>query len=327
MTQLRTSAEWRLFSFNWLPIGRMAVALALGLALTKFSIKPQGMVLGLCVAALYAIVAYYNAHLPHKRDPVVVFALGTTAQVVLITLLMTPLTYICAAADLPMRDASLQHLDEALGLDWRAYFNFIYERPELITALAFGYKIIGLPIFGIPVVLGLTRHHGRLHEFILPFALALIATAIISALVPASGTYDLLSIAPDPSRLRPGGYLDGLRDLPQVRDGSLRELDMMKLVGIITFPSFHAAAAVLYLWALWSVWWMRPVMLIASGTMLVATPIGGGHFFVDVFAGIAVAVLAIVAARWAARTLAEPAKEPSSHAPAGQHLSVGEIAN
>jgi PAP2 superfamily protein len=281
----------------------------------------------LCVAALYAIVAYYNAHAPHKRDPVVVFALGATAQIVLITLLMTPLTYISAAADLPMRDASLQYLDEALGLDWRAYFNFIYERPELIATLALGYKIIGLPIFGIPVVLGLTRRHGRLHEFILAFALALIATTIISALVPATGTYDLLGIAPDPSRLKPGGYLDGLRDLPLVRDGSLRELDMMKLVGVITFPSFHAAAAVLYLWALWSVWWMRPVMLIASGTMLVATPVGGGHFFVDVFAGIAVAVLAIVAARWVGQTLADPAKQPSGHAPAGGRVNAGEIAN
>jgi membrane-associated phospholipid phosphatase len=127
--------------------------------------------------------------------------------------------------------------------------------------------------------------------------------------VPAIGTYDILGIVPDPLRLKPGGYLDGLRDLPLVRDGSLRELDMRKLGGIITFPSFHAAAAVLYLWALWSVWWMRPVALIACGTMLVATPIGGGHFFVDVFAGIAVAVLAIVAARWIGQRLTEPAAQ------------------
>jgi hypothetical protein len=68
------------------------------------------------------------------------------------------------------------------------------------------------------------------------------------------------------------------------------------LVGIVTFPSFHAAAAVLYLWALWCVWWMRPLALLANGAMLLATPIGGGHYFVDVFAGMAVAVLAIAAA-------------------------------
>jgi len=76
MTQLRTSAEWRLFSFNWVPIGLMAVVLALGLAFTDFSLKPASIALGLCVAALYAIVAYYNAHAPHKRDPIVVFGGG-----------------------------------------------------------------------------------------------------------------------------------------------------------------------------------------------------------------------------------------------------------
>ncbi len=42
---------------------------------------------------------------------------------------------------------------------------------------------------------------------------------------------------------------------------------------------------------------MRPLALIANGGMLLATPMGGGHYFVDVFAGVAVAVLAIAAAK------------------------------
>jgi hypothetical protein len=310
MTQLRTSAAWRIFSFNWILIGLMAAALALGLALTDFSIKPSSTLLGIGAIGLYTGVAYYNAYAPHKGEPLVVFALGSTAQIVLITLLMTPLTYLAAIADLPMRDASLAYLDRALGLDWNAYFSFIYERPKLIAVLVLGYNIIGLPIFGIPVLLAVTRHHRRLQEFTLAFGLALIATTIISAFVPAFGTYDQLGIKPDPAILTPGGYLDAWRELPLVRDGSLRELDIRKLVGIITFPSFHAAAAVLYLWALWSVRWLRPVALVASGIMLVATPIGGGHYFVDVFAGIAVAVVAIVAALRIGQALTEPAALP-----------------
>jgi len=49
--------------------------------------------------------------------------------------------------------------------------------------------------------------------------------------------------------------------------------------------------------------------------MLVATPIGGGHFFIDVFAGIAVAVLAIVAALRIGQRLTEPAAQPALAAP------------
>ena len=95
-------------------------------------------------------------------------------------------------------------------------------------------------------------------------------------------------------------YLEQLHDLPLVRDGSLRVLDFNKLTGIVTFPSFHAAAAVLYLWAFWPVRWIGPIALVTNIAMLLATPICGGHYFVDVFAGIAIATASIMAARWIA---------------------------
>jgi hypothetical protein len=43
--------------------------------------------------------------------------------------------------------------------------------------------------------------------------------------------------------------------------------------------------------------WLRPVVVVVNGAMLAATPINGGHYFVDVIAGIAIAVAAIAAAR------------------------------
>ena len=318
MTQLRTSDAWRLFSFNWVPIGLMAVALVLGLALTDFSIKPASMLFPYGSAALYAGVALYNAHRSRKGgDPLVVYVLGSTAQILFITLLMTPLTYIAAASALPLTDGSLAYLDRALGLDWRAYLYFFYDHPRLIPGLDFGYRMIALPVFIIPMALTLGRRYRRLQEFTLAFSLALIATTVISIFTPAVGAYGELGIDPN-SVLSAGGYLDTLRDLPPVRDGSLRELNVGALSGIITFPSFHAAAAALYLWALWSVWWMRPFALIANGAMLVATPVGGGHYFVDVFAGVAVAVLAIFAALRLCEWLIKPAAQPlaAEYAPA-----------
>lgn len=310
MTQLRASAEWRLFSYNWILIGLMVVALALGLAFGGFSIKPGSVLVPFGAVGLYTGAAYYNAYAPHKHEHRAAFVLGSTAQIVLITLLMTPMTYIGAATNLPMMDESLAQLDRMLGLDWHAYFSFIYERPKLIAAVVLSYGMIGLPIFGIPILLGMARRFRRLQQFTLAFALALVATTVISMFVPAIGTYDQLGIKPDPAIFTPGAYLDQLRDLPLVRDGSLRELDLKALAGIITFPSFHAAAAVLYLWAMWSVRWMRPFALFGNGAMLLATPIGGGHYFVDVLFGMALAVLAIVAALRIGAWLTEPTAQP-----------------
>ena len=321
MTQLRASAEWRLFSYNWIPIGLMALTLAAALALTGFTIKPDSVLFPFGAAAVYAAIAYNNAHKPHKGDPMVVFVLGSTAQVLLITLIMTPISYIAASAALPMTDARLDYLDRALGLDWRSYFEFFNQRPQLAPCLAFGYRMIVLPVFAIPLALVLGRRYRRLQEFTLAFALALAATTVISIFVPAIGTYDQLGINLEHATLSPDGYFDTLRELPLVRDGSLRELDVGKLAGIITFPSFHAAAAVLYLWALWGVWWMRPFALIANGAMLVATPIGGGHYFVDVIAGAAVAVLAIIAALRISERLLERAAS-SSPAPVEAPVAV-----
>jgi membrane-associated phospholipid phosphatase len=69
-------------------------------------------------------------------------------------------------------------------------------------------------------------------------------------------------------------------------------------------------AAVLALWALWCVWWLRPLALIANVSMLLATPLVGGHYFVDVIAGVGLSVLAIAAARligeWSIRPEAQP---------------------
>jgi membrane-associated phospholipid phosphatase len=127
--------------------------------------------------------------------------------------------------------------------------------------------------------------------------IALVVTTVISALVPAIGAFYGFGISiADYPVFNPGAFESALHDIPRVRDGSLRVLDLGAITGIVTFPSFHAASAALYLWALWPVKWLRPVTLFANIAMLAATPLVGGHYFIDIFAGIAVAVVSILAA-------------------------------
>ena len=78
--------------------------------------------------------------------------------------------------------------------------------------------------------------------------------------------------------------------------------------GIITFPSLHAALAVIVIAALWPIAILRWVFLALNTAMLAATPIDGSHYFVDVLAGIALAALAVMAAQAiAARAASRPA--------------------
>jgi hypothetical protein len=285
---------WRLFNRNWLLLGVLASTLALCLWLTDFSVRINNHLIALIALAILFTAATYSTF--GRFDSRIPFILGTLAQLELLSLLIEPLTYIAAATDLPMQDGKLASLDRMLGLDWVAYFNFIYDRPALIPYAYLGYAMILWPIFVIPVILGIAREYRRLQQFTLACALTLIATTLIFVAVPALGTYSEYGIAPDPAIFKAGAYLMQLHDLPLVRAGSLRVLNVTQLAGIITFPSFHAAAAILCLWALWCIWWLRPWALIANIGMLLVTPMVGGHYFVDVFAGAGLAVFAIAAA-------------------------------
>lgn len=291
-------AAWRYFLLNWIMIGAMAATLALGLVFTNFSLELTGLAIAVGYCGLYGGFAHANACSPMRRNPQVMFVLGGTAQIVLITAVMTPLTYIAAAVNLPMQDAHLLAIDRALGFNWEAYVRYVDAHPALSAWLNYGYTMIRWPIFAIPVALAAMGRYRRVEEFTFAFGTALFATTIISALVPAIGVFQQIGLDPASlTHINPGAYLAQLRDLPPTREGVLRHLDLLNLGGIVTFPSFHAASAILYLWALWPARLFRPLLLLTNGLMLAATPINGGHYFVDLIAGAAVAVLAIVAAR------------------------------
>ncbi len=296
-SSFEVDAGWRLLLLNWIMIGAMGAALALGIMVTDFSIGLPGLAIAGGYVGLYAGFAHANARSPKRRDPQVIFVLAGIGQAVMITALMTPLTYIAASANWPLQDANLLAIDRMFHFDWAAYVRFVDAHPALAAWLGFGYTMIRWPLFAIPVVLAAMYRYRRIEEFIFAFGLALIVTTVVSALVPAIGVYQQIGL--DPSSLHnidPQAYFEQLRDLPPTRAGTLRHLDLMGLAGIVTFPSFHAASAVLYTWALWPVKWVRPIAILANGAMLAATPIIGGHYFIDLLAGTAIALIAIAAA-------------------------------
>jgi hypothetical protein len=128
-----TAAAWRLFVFNWILLGGLAAAFGLAMLLTDFSIAIYPAIIGGGFVALYAGFSCFNAIATNRRDPQIVFMLGSTAQIVLITMLMAPFTYIAAAANFPMADTTLLAIDRFLGFNWLGYVTYVNERPLLAT--------------------------------------------------------------------------------------------------------------------------------------------------------------------------------------------------
>jgi hypothetical protein len=300
----RSAREARLlFLQNWIPLGLATVLLLCALRLSDFTFRVEfASIYSAGCAALFAAIAHFAVRRGSTER--VAFTFHAMAQLAVLYLVATPLSFIGASAAFPIQDANLAFLDDALALDWRTYFDLVYHRPWLVPYFYLGYALIALPGFLVPVLLGSFGQYLRLQQFTLACILTVFVIVALSTIAPAIGTYQQYGIAPDFDVLRPSGYLVQLELLPGVRDGSLRELASSKMGGIITFPSFHAASAILFLWSLWSIWWLRPFAIIANTGTLLATPIIGGHYFVDVIAGVLVAVGSIMAAKtWQLRVV------------------------
>jgi len=67
--------------------------------------------------------------------------------------------------------------------------------------------------------------------------------------------------------------------------------------GIVIFPSFHAALAVICAASGWRFRRGRLIFVCANALIVAASPAFGGHYFVDIAAGITLAALTILAVR------------------------------
>ena len=311
MTQDEAAAAWRLYNANWIAIAALVLALAAGLALTDFSVKPESLMLPLGAAAASVGIAVALMALVRRGDLMPAFIFATLAQLIMVSAPMVALTYLAAGAGFPLQDANLLALDKMFGLDWRSFLDFVNTHPAIGAALGHAYDALRWALVLVPLALAVARRYVRMQQFTLALALALSAMTLISIFVPALGTFHALGLtAKDSTSVIPAGYLDQLRDLPLVRSGALRMLDIDRLVGVIAFPSFHATSALLYAWALWPIRVLRAPNLAINGAMLAATPIVGGHYFMDVFAGLALASCAIMAATRIGAWLTRPAAQP-----------------
>jgi membrane-associated phospholipid phosphatase len=296
---VNSTVEGRLLTVNWCLVSAAAVLLVAVLANTDFVLRASDPIV-IIMAGLASTLAPLSFVLLWKgsaRWPNVSHAANVLSQLIAASMLIAPLAYIAASLDYPLQDKNLFAFDQFFGLDWRSYLNAV-DRHRLGNICNFGYRMFSWQPLLIPIFLCLSGDVARAYQFSLAFLLTVMLTVVISAFLPATGAYAFLGLSPsDYPHLHPVDDFDHMRHLPLLREGKMRVLEIGQLTGIVTFPSFHAAGAMLYLWALWTIRWMRPIALICNVLLLLSTPIDGGHYFIDVVAGVSLAILAILAVR------------------------------
>jgi membrane-associated phospholipid phosphatase len=280
---------------NWILIGVAALLLAFAAHAAGFDWHVRSLfpVIGLNAAILgFALVlglrgldAY--AHLFHA-----------IAQIAYCSMVGSLLSVVLASTDAPVRDTGLIMLDRWIGFDWKTMIGAVAEWPRFTRLLNYSYASLAYQPLPLLLLLAVAGRVPRANILALAWTITLAITIMIFPFVPALGGYLHYGIprgdVPEVQIAAAWLYVDVFEG---ARSGALRMLGSGTLDGVITFPSFHAAAAVLLAWGFYGIPWLRWPGVGLNALMVASTPVIGGHYLVDTLAGIAVAALGILVAR------------------------------
>lgn len=198
-----------------------------------------------------------------------------TALLVAYTPAFTLLMEAVAATGHPLVDAQLASIDAMFGLNSAQVAAWVEQHPRLSIVMQFVYFSTMLQTCLVMVV---NAEKPELWVFLRRFILASQITICFFYFFPAEGVATAIT-PPIASRFH------------DLRAGIA--LDLQQAEGIVTFPSFHTAWAVIITAALWNSIWRWPAVVL-NALVLASTVTTGGHYFIDVFAGVAVGAVVIL---------------------------------
>lgn len=206
----------------------------------------------------------------------------------------------------PLADARLAAWDRAIGFDWVA---FVTWAKPLVPLFDFAYRSFALQALFLVSILFYTGNDSRAWRLATSAMIALIICASLYPFFPAVSAmahYGVYPIA-DHEAVVSGPVI------AEIKNGA-RVVTFSMLKGLITFPSYHAAAAVMLAWAAWPVRLIRWPVLALNVVMAVACVVVGSHYLVDVLGGVVIAAVSLCASRLPMRNHHQPVATSAAHA-------------
>lgn len=260
----------------WCVAGLMATFVALAVALTSFTYDAAYLNAPIASLILLALMGMAARAAGYVR-------IGSGCEALALFSGLSMAAPLCAAilasTNLPLTDAMLERWDRQLfGLNRTEMALWVMQREWLFSAVQLVYHSLIVQPSILLAVLFATGMDGRGWRLLFAWGLTLVLSIVVFALLPALGS--------------PPYFLDYLDTLNGTRDGSLRVVGREMLTGIITFPSFHAAAAVLLGWGFLRMRIVGPGMVILNVLMFLSAAIAS-HYLVDLIGGGVIALFAI----------------------------------
>lgn len=194
--------------------------------------------------------------------------------------LTTVNSLILASLELPLADAVLARIDRvAFGFDRDMLAMWLSGQPEFMRVSNWIYHSTALSTLLLFAALLWRCGTRAAWRVLAALQIASLICLCLFALVPAFGT-------------PPYAYsFEGV--LTALRDGSLRTITQSSLTGVVTFPSMHAAGGLLLAWGFVRTGRLAMPFVALNILMIGSAITSGGHYLIDVIAGMLVAIAAI----------------------------------
>ena len=206
----------------------------------------------------------------------------------------------------PMIDPELAAADRWMGVT-------SFDAIRWIIAMPFAPKLLYAIYFPSVILLYLTAfviaclgRAERLWELCSAYGFCLAVATVCSLLLPASGAFEYLGLEQILGpQLPPGSGVYHLEVLHALHSTTHLTLNPFALHGLVTFPSFHTAMALMTAAAWRDDRYLRWPMFLWNGLVIVSTIPIGGHYLIDLIAG---ALIWLVIFRHGARWAETPIK-------------------
>jgi hypothetical protein len=252
---------------------------------------------GALLAAWMALLAVPGDSIPRRR-----VAEGLAAGILFLSLIgiTAPMQYGALALGRPFVDVWLDSADRWLGIDVPQITAWTAQFPWLVSLLNVTYNTLAPQLVVPLVVLSLAGDGKALWEYLWHLHVSLIGALICLALWPTVYVFTYRHFDP---LVAPAMVESCMTQLWGFHAGRSHVVSMQDMQGLISFPSFHTAAALAVTWALrrQSRWIWMPIALVNVG-LVSATIFLGLHYVTDLI-GTAVLLGAslVMYRRWCVR--------------------------
>jgi membrane-associated phospholipid phosphatase len=299
-TMIHATDDFRLFHLAW-----QATLAITGLTIVSLQVAGLGFHGRISPEAI-ALIAIYLGLLVYyrfiRRDHGIARMVISVGQLTAVTVMGIMLTYAASSVPLPYRDFELNAIDRWLGFEREVYLGVIERSEALQKILGFAYDSLVPHTLLLLIATAAVRRVDRLQAYVVAFVIAVIATAAIACFLPAANAVIHVDKMPTDVSILPDGRHSYFPTLEGLRAGTLRSIDFNALEGLISFPSFHTAAAILLVWALWPIPALRFILVPLNFLLIASTPLCGAHYVIDIIGGAAVAFAAILVTSRLARS-------------------------